>query len=278
MKFDKFSCPVCGASLVLEGRTCKCGNGHCFDVARENYVNLNISQKSGEKIGDNKQMIEARRAFLQLGHYQSLADKLADLVGQYCPMGGTILDLGCGYGYYICHIAARHGDSYRYLAADISKEAIKIGGKLDTCIDFCVANSFDLPIPSGSIDLLICVFAPYATDEIYRVLKDDGVAIFVSPAPYHLWELKQAIYGDKAYPKSFSVDFEPLKSVQNLQLDYAFELNSHREIDSLLAMTPYLYTTPQKLLQRLEKIEKMQIRANFDITIVKKLTIRRKIL
>ncbi len=273
MKFDRFLCPVCSNTLVLEGRTCKCSKGHCFDVARENYVNLNLSQRSGEKIGDNKEMIEARRRFLELGHYQRLADKLADLVGEYCPKGGSVLDLGCGYGYYICHIAKRYGESYRYLATDISKEGVKIGGKLDTCIDFCVANSFNLPLAGSSIDVLVCVFAPYAIDEICRVLKEGGVAIFVSPAPYHLWQLKRAIYGDKAYPKNFSVDFRPLKKVQREELDYTFELNSHQQIDSLLAMTPYYYTTPKDLLNRLENVEKIQIRANFDITVVKKLTI-----
>ena len=273
MKFDRFLCPVCSNPLVLEGRACKCSKGHCFDVARENYVNLNLSQKSGEKIGDNKEMIEARRSFLELGHYQPLASKLADLVGQYCPEGGSVLDLGCGYGYYINHIANRHGDIYRYLATDISKEGVKIGGKLDTCIDFCVANSFKLPLTDSSIDALVCVFAPYAIDEICRVLKEDGIAIFVSPAQYHLWQLKQAIYGDKAYPKNFSVDSNPLIEVQKLQLDYTLTLDTHQQIDSLLAMTPYLYKTPKNLLQRIENVEKMQIRANFDISVVKKLTI-----
>ncbi|MGN0797864.1 MAG: methyltransferase domain-containing protein [Christensenellales bacterium] len=272
MKFDRFLCPLCGSQLVLEGRTCKCSNGHCFDVARENYINLNISQKSGERIGDNKDMIEARRRFLELGHYLPLADKLADLVGHYCPKGGSVLDLGCGYGYYIGYIAKRYGDSYRYLATDISKEGVKIGGKLDTCIDFCVANSFNLPLADSSIDVIICVFAPYAIDEISRVLKEGGRAIFVSPAPYHLWELKQAIYGDKAYPKSFSVDFEPLISVQRQELDYTFELSERQQIDSLLAMTPYYYKTPKDLLEHLKNIDKIQIRANFDISVVKKLT------
>ncbi|MGN0771033.1 MAG: putative RNA methyltransferase [Christensenellales bacterium] len=272
MKFDKFVCPVCKQPLMSDGKVCRCVNGHCFDIAKENYVNLNLSQKPCDKIGDNKEMISARYEFLQGGYYQPLADKLGELADKYCRVGATILDAGCGYGYYICQIADRFKDKYRYLAADISKEGIKKGGKLNTCIDFCIANSYDLPVGSGAIDMLLCVFAPYAVKEIERVLKDDGVAVLVCPAPYHLWQLKRAIYGDKTYPKQFKVQLEPLVLVDKIRLDYDFTLDSCRQINNLLTMTPYYYRTPKDLLRNIETQQNMTVRANFDLMVVKKLT------
>ena len=33
-------CPTCGAALTLGSRQWLCPKGHCFDVARQGYVNL----------------------------------------------------------------------------------------------------------------------------------------------------------------------------------------------------------------------------------------------
>ena len=35
-----FSCPVCGKILFIEQKNYKCENGHCFDIAKQGYVNL----------------------------------------------------------------------------------------------------------------------------------------------------------------------------------------------------------------------------------------------
>ena len=39
-------CPVCGAALEPQGTAWRCAQGHCFDVARQGYVNLlTVTQK-----------------------------------------------------------------------------------------------------------------------------------------------------------------------------------------------------------------------------------------
>ena len=39
-------CPVCGAALEPQGTAWRCVQGHCFDVARQGYVNLlTVTQK-----------------------------------------------------------------------------------------------------------------------------------------------------------------------------------------------------------------------------------------
>ena len=35
-------CPLCGADLMLAGNAWRCGAGHCYDVARQGYVNLRV--------------------------------------------------------------------------------------------------------------------------------------------------------------------------------------------------------------------------------------------
>ena len=50
-------CPVCGENLTESGRSYICPKGHCFDKAKEGYVNLlTSSHKPGSAIGDNKDM------------------------------------------------------------------------------------------------------------------------------------------------------------------------------------------------------------------------------
>ena len=59
-------CPVCGEKLNREDRTVFCEKGHKFDLAKEGYVNLLRSSKSGDKIGDDKLAARCRRDFLNL--------------------------------------------------------------------------------------------------------------------------------------------------------------------------------------------------------------------
>ena len=69
-------CPVCGMPLSKEDRTLRCENRHSFDIAKEGYVNLLRSGKSGDLIGDDKTSARCRRDFLNKGYYTLLKDAL----------------------------------------------------------------------------------------------------------------------------------------------------------------------------------------------------------
>lgn len=270
MKFEHFCCPICKSRLVNRGKSCFCEHNHCFDIAKENYLNLHVSQKNSDKAGDNKDMILARKEFLKSGKYAQLADKLVELVDKYSVDNSVLLDLGCGWGYYVDYIQKHSTVNRRYLGTDLSKEAIKIGGKLNKDVDFCIANSYHLPLLDKSVDMLLCVFSPYAIEEIMRVLSDNGKAIFVYPNDYHLWELKQSIYGESVHTKEFEVDFAPLTLIEKSTLNYEFELDSSAQIHNLITMTPYVYTTPKHMLERAESKEQMRVRADFGIAVLQK--------
>ena len=57
-------CPICGDTLRRAEREYRCENNHSFDIAKEGYVNLLRSGKSGDSKGDNKEMARSRRDFL----------------------------------------------------------------------------------------------------------------------------------------------------------------------------------------------------------------------
>ena len=69
-------CPVCHESLVDDERGAVCAGGHRFDRAREGYLYLLRSSKSGDSMGDPKSQARSRRDFLNRGYYAPLRDAM----------------------------------------------------------------------------------------------------------------------------------------------------------------------------------------------------------
>ena len=101
MTMSLFLCPLCGGKLNEDERGMRCEKGHCFDRAREGYVHLlPAKQKNSRAPGDDKGMVNARRAFLDRGWYEPLRQALCGLAAELTGNAPTVLDAGCGEGYY----------------------------------------------------------------------------------------------------------------------------------------------------------------------------------
>ncbi|MGW0807272.1 putative RNA methyltransferase [Nonomuraea sp. NPDC002799] len=72
-------CPVCGTDVRLDERALRCARGHTFDVAKQGYVSLLTGSKA-PGTADSAEMVAARAAFLDAGHYAPLADAVARTV------------------------------------------------------------------------------------------------------------------------------------------------------------------------------------------------------
>lgn len=100
-----YSCPLCHAPLSRSDNHYSCPQRHQFDLAKEGYVNLlPVQFKRSRDPGDSAEMMQARRAFLDAGHYQPLRDAIAERLRHYAPT--DLLDIGCGEGYYTHAFAA----------------------------------------------------------------------------------------------------------------------------------------------------------------------------
>lgn len=81
--------------------------------------------------GDSAEMMQARRAFLDAGHYRPLRDAIAERLRHYAPT--DLLDIGCGEGYYTHAFAAIASRSW---GLDVSKPAIRAAAKRYPQVNF----------------------------------------------------------------------------------------------------------------------------------------------
>lgn len=76
-------------------------------MAKEGYVNLlPVQHKRSRDPGDSAEMMQARRAFLDAGHYLPLRETVAQMLDDMLPdSASAMLDIGCGEGYYTARFA-----------------------------------------------------------------------------------------------------------------------------------------------------------------------------
>lgn len=261
-------CPVCKKNLVPSGKSLVCADSHCFDIAKEGYVNLLRSGKAGELIGDNRDMALSRRDFLSKGYYAALAGKLCELIPLY-KTAGELLDVCCGEGYYTAMMAQRLG-GFSVTGFDISKEMIRLAAKRKSPASFFVANMTAIPIPDASCDVVTHLFAPFCAPEFHRVLRDDGVLFSVVSGAEHLYSVKEALY-DKPYRNDEEQpEANGFALTEKVKVSSEITLETNEDIRALWQMTPYYYHTPAEGLKKLEALDRITTKTEFVIFVYRK--------
>ena len=277
-----FICPLCQSPLQPADYTWRCDGSlhpkrtsHPFDVARQGYVNLlPVQQKKSKAPGDSQQSIEARKRFLNAGHYQPLNDlicqtmaallltaKKASLEQKDKPVNW--LDIGCGEGYYTQAMAQMGMDVL--IAADISKPAVvelaktsKALGRLwyqpvedDSATEVTkavaiyplVTSAAHLPLRAHSINGISSIFSPILPEAFNEVLSDEGYLIIAKPDIGHLATMREALFDDVREHDSdkFLQELAPyFKLLQTHHISSRLKLSA-AELADLMTMTPYAY-------------------------------------
>lgn len=271
-----FSCPVCGQPLVNGEKTLSCENGHSYDIAAQGYVHLLAPNRMHAKIpGDSKQMVNARRAFLETGWYQPFSDRLNQLVlqavaGIHKPF---ILDAGCGEGYYTARLAAflqAKGVPAVIAGVDISKFAVRAAAKRDHRIAFSVGSLFHIPVADEKMDCLYNVFAPIVPTEFFRVLKPGGTLILAVPSKRHLFGLKQVLYEAPYENEEIETEYTGFCFRERVPVRGELTTEDRDLIQNLFAMTPYYWKTPVAGCERLRETGRLETEIGFDFLIYEK--------
>lgn len=260
-------CPNCRAELRKVGAALKCENGHSFDIASSGYCNLLLGSKAGEYRGDSREMVAARRKFLDSGAYEKLRDAVCQTVTELLPEGHVnVIDCGCGEGYYTRKIAesiVHSGRTLDMLGADISKSATQYAAKRDKTAQYITASCYHLPVTDRCADLVLSLFAPAPAEELGRILKDDGVVLQVVPGNEHLWELKQAVYDEPYLNREDKHTLEGFALFYRKKLSYETKVEGSEQIEALFSMTPYYHRTPKEGMERLKKLDSIQLTLSF---------------
>lgn len=182
-------CPVCGEVLEQNGRSLHCLNQHTFDLAKEGYVNLYLSRgKQPKFLGDDKEMILARRAFLEAGFYAPLADMINQVVQENSQKNELLIDAGCGEGYYLGQLTA----PMQKVGVDVSKTAVRLAAKRYANGRFIVSDiKQKLPFADGAAGGMLNIFAPRHVAEFRRVIRKDGFLLIVIPYANHLLTIRR---------------------------------------------------------------------------------------
>lgn len=303
-----FICPLCQSSMQPAPDTWRCDGSlnpkqtnHPFDVARQGYVNLlPVQQKKSKAPGDSQASIEARKRFLNAGHYEKLQTLITQQMQQVLASvdeehdSVSWLDIGCGEGYYT-QAMAQLATIDTLIAADISKPALvelakvsKAAGSLwyqqdkktsvkTTAIYPLVTSAAHLPLRAHSINGISSIFSPILPTAFADVLTDKGYLIIAKPDAGHLASMRKALFDDVR-------EHDSDKFLKELSYDFIL-IDTHRintnislsasDLADLMTMTPYAYRAKsekrQALLARVEK-EGFVTEAKFVIYVLQKAT------
>lgn len=272
LPFQALACPLDGAALTRQGASWRCAAGHSFDIASQGYANLlPVQHKRSKDPGDSKEMVAARRRYLESGVYQPIAAATARAaLADLAPEGvASCLDAGCGEGYYLRELAAAAGPELQLavLGLDISKWAVLAAAKQDKRPAWVVGTNARLPVLPASVDRLLCMFGFPVYPEFARVLRPGGRIVQVDAGPDHLRELREIIYPrlkDDAKPAFVAPAGFELLSVETLR--YPAALEGAGLIGDLLVMTPHLYRATAEGRARAAALTRLDITVDVRIT------------
>ena len=242
-----FACPVCQENLTLLESSLKCNNRHSFDLAKFGYVNLAPQIKQSANY--DKENFQNRQEILESGFYQAILEVVSDLLSN-SKNAKTILDIGCGEGFYSRKLQESHLDKTFY-AFDISKDSVQIAAKSEPnwAVNWFVGDLARLPIKDASMDILLDIFSPANYGEFRRVLSKDGILIKVIPTKNHLKEIRQKVQ-DQLTNKDYSNQdiknhFQEHFTILSSQTASLTKTITAEQLQSLLSMTPLLFHIDQ---------------------------------
>jgi 23S rRNA (guanine745-N1)-methyltransferase len=226
---------------------------------------LPFQQKHSREPGDAKQQLQSRRAFLSAGFFSPLLAMLQKVI----PVDTTtLLDIGCGEGYFTNWLSGYCPNANVY-GIDIAKAGVRMAAKgASAKLTYAVASSYSLPLADASMDVVTRIYAPSKDEELARVLKPDGRLVIVTPGKNHLLGLRERIYEQiKPHP-------EPKAPTGFYELEqhtatFSLVIPAGDLTRALLEMTPFAWRLNADLKEGLIQTG-LQDLADFTLSIYRK--------
>lgn len=181
-------CPLCGGAFSRRDNSLVCAKGHCYDIARQGYVNFVPGQK---EMFYRKELFESRAKAFEAGVYAPVVERISAALEEHvrsdCPV---IVDAGCGEGYYTKGVCP--GRAMTRIGFDLSKEAIRLAARGQREASFFAADLKRIPLADGCADVVLDIFTPADYAEFRRILRPGGLLIKLAPRSGYLQQLRSA--------------------------------------------------------------------------------------
>lgn len=274
----RLQCPVCTQHLYLQEKSFFCKGGHHFDIARQGYVHLlPVQSKRSTHPGDDKNMVLARKGFLDKGYYKPIAAMLGAAIKHWhgqktdnTTEPAIIVDAGCGEGYYTNFLRDNLGNNFKLWGFDVSKPAIIEASKRSREIQWAVATTKNIPLQNHQADFIVSIFSPVHIAEFRRILKPGAKLVAISAGPDHLLELRNHLYPEVRDhdPDTLEKQMAPAFDIttrKHIRLD--LEINHQNDIKSLLQMTPHFWRASKARKQTFLELKKLKTRIDIQMTV-----------
>lgn len=272
---DIFKCPICSGRMeMVNARSLICSNHHCFDLARQGYINL---LTHALKTKYDKKMFQARRVIYRSGFFGPLIDRISGEIINEIKNNServTMLDAGCGEGFLLSGIIERIEQNTTNdllgVGVDIAKEGIIIASREYPNSIWCVADLAKCPFESEQFSFILNILSPSNYVEFKRMLSYGGLVIKVIPESNYLQELRHIFYEQTekehySNDKTIELFQENLLLTDMQRLCYSVNMDSTL-IEHLVNMTPLSWGTTE---ERLQKVVEMGLREiTVDLTIL----------
>lgn len=273
-----YRCPICSAPMQLvEAKSLVCSNRHCFDLARQGYVNFLLRP---HKTKYNKQLFRHRKIISHIGFFAPLTRQIGDLIIAHKRSAGgvKILDAGCGEGSLLSGLLVWMDNNGVHeclgVGLDISKEGVAMAPRQNVQALWCVADLAQSPLASQQFDFIVNILSPSNYAEFQRLLTDAGMLIKIVPGSRYLQELREIFYhqGDqRVYSARDTIELfaDQFGLYDKQQLTYSF-CPDQALMESLIHMTPLSWGAPAKRLQKALEAEIAEVTVDFTILLGKK--------
>ena len=240
-------CPIDLRPLARVDTTWQCEAGHSYDVAREGYVNLLPPGQTEPEEGGRRQGLDQRPTPVSQCRLLRPARARNRRRGVRWHAPATVLDVGCGEGYYTSHLRGSE-----VVGIDISAPGIKIAARSYPSASFAVGNALGLPVVDGSCDAVVSVFAPVDPAQFARVISSDGVAVVAIPGANHLDAVRGLLYETpRPHDEALPLQFDPRFALADVdRVSSAITLPDQQVLRDLLTMTPYRFAVPPDVIAR----------------------------
>ncbi|MGI6097215.1 MAG: putative RNA methyltransferase [Dethiobacteria bacterium] len=280
-----FSCPLCSASMRLEGSgSLVCAAKHTFDLAKQGYVNF-MTRPVKSKY--DKELFEARKRVVDSALFEPLHKVISELIcseekglkQRLKERTLIILDAGCGEGSHLFRIKNKLTAHFRTevtgVGIDLAKEGVSIAAKSYAGMIWCVADLAHSPFKGDTFDVILNILSPANYAEFNRLLKkDDGMIIKVIPGSDYLKELREVLYPEAAgknysnqrITERFKTGFGKIEKYR------VSEIVSLKQslIPSLFRMTPLSWPVLERKIIDFDAIEIPAVSIDLDILVGRK--------